>query len=61
MNHDYAHCADYDKDCPKECFRGQLARDLQGRPYFLPVSWMHLKGTEECERRTDGEEVHRCG
>ena len=54
MNHDYAHCADYGKDCPKECFRGQLVRDLQERPYFLPVSWMHLKDTEECERKTDG-------
>lgn len=25
MNHDYAHCSDYNIDCPKECYRGQLA------------------------------------
>ena len=29
MNHDNAHCLDYKDDCPKECFRGQLVRDLQ--------------------------------
>ena len=56
MNHDYAHCADFKDDCPKKCFRAQLVRDLQryGKlaPYAInfPVSWMHLKGTDECKR-----------
>lgn len=53
MNHDYAHCADYTDTCPKKCFRGELVRDLNRRPYPFPISWMHLEGTEECmkERR----------
>ena len=50
MNHDYAHCLDYTERCPKECFRGELVRDLKEVPYPLPVSWMHLKDTEECRR-----------
>lgn len=53
MNHDYEHCADYNSKCPKKCFRGQLVKDLKERPYFLPVSWMHFKGTEECEADKD--------
>ena len=55
MNHDYAHCADYTDKCPMKCFRGELVRDLNRRPYLLPVSWMHLKGTGECmkERREE--------
>lgn len=52
MNHDYAHCADYDASCPAGCFRGELVRDLQNNPTMIgiPVSWMHMKGTEECRR-----------
>ena len=47
MNHDFEHGADYQEDkCPKDCFRGELIRDLAG--YSLPVSWMSFKGTEEC-------------
>lgn len=48
MNHDYAHCADYTDDCPKECFRGELVRDLKNMPHPFPVSWMHLRETDEC-------------
>lgn len=50
MNHDYAHCADYKKGiCPKECFRGELVRDLNSYPTLrLYVSWMNFKGTDEC-------------
>ena len=56
MNHDYEHCADYKKDvCPKECFRGELVRDLVNRPYMC-VSWMYLKGTDECMLEQTGEE-----
>ena len=55
MNHDYAHCADYKKGiCPKECFRGELVRDLNRVPYMRAiVSWMAFKGTEECMLRGD--------
>ena len=57
MNHDYAHCADYKKGiCPKECFRGQLVRDLSNRPY-LYVSWMNLKGTDECMLKESKDET----
>lgn len=50
MNHDYAHCADFKDDCPKECFRAQLARDLENIPKWRWVSWMHFKDTDECKR-----------
>lgn len=48
MNHDYAHCIDYNGNCPKSCFRGELVRDLNARPYFHSVSYMSFKDTEEC-------------
>lgn len=48
MNHDYAHCSDYNIDCPKECFRGQLVRDLQENGKTMMVSWMSFEGTDEC-------------
>lgn len=54
MNHDYAHCLDFKDDCPSECFRAQLSRDLENIipiPYW--VSWMHFKGTEECKKEGD--------
>ena len=55
MNHDYAHCADYTDKCPERCFRGALVRDLKRRPYPLPVSWMHLEGTNECVKERQEE------
>ena len=53
MNHDYAHCADFTEDCPKECFRAELVRDLKQRTDLLgiPFSFMHFKGTEECKKK----------
>lgn len=53
MNHDYAHCADYTADCPKDCFRAELTEDLKHRTDLLglPFTWMHFKGTEECKRK----------
>ena len=56
MNHDYAHCEDIQKDCPKECFRAQLARDLavNGNLHGVWISWMHFRGTAECMRK-DGD------
>ena len=53
MNHDYAHCLDYRKDCPNECFRAQLTIDLKQRTDLLgiPFSWMHFEDTEECKKK----------
>ena len=52
MNHDYAHCADFKDSCPDDCFRAQLVRDLEryGDTKGFPVSWIHLEGTEACEK-----------
>ena len=52
MNHDYAHCSDYRKDCPKNCFRAQLTKDLKQRTDLLglPFTWMSFKGTKECKK-----------
>ena len=49
MNHDYAHCIDFKDDCPKECFRAQLVRDLERNFPYMEVSWMNFKDTHECE------------
>ena len=47
MNHDYAHCWDYEKGvCPEECFRAKLTDDLKNWPY--PVTYSKFKGTEAC-------------
>lgn len=53
MNHDYAHCLDFSKDCPSKCFRAELVRDLHRRNdlWAKPVSWMHFRGMEECKKR----------
>lgn len=47
MNHDYAHCLDVTEHCPEHCFRAMLVRDLKDSETKI-VSWMHLKGTEDC-------------
>ena len=52
MNHDYAHCANYDPNvCPPSCFRGQLTADYKRREDLqdVPVPWEFLKGTDACE------------
>ena len=47
MDHDYAHCWDYEKGvCPEECFRAKLTDDLKNWPY--PVAYSKFKGTETC-------------
>ena len=56
MNHDYAHCLDYTKDCPKDCFRAQLQRDIEKRrSEFIgaPLTYAHLGGTDECKLEKD--------
>lgn len=47
MNHDYAHCTDYNANtCPEDCFRAQLVRDLEPGMF---VSWASLIHTPECK------------
>ena len=59
MNHDYAHCLDFTEDCPMDCFRAQLVRDLKRYgtetpwKYGLPVSWIHFGQTEVCIKREE--------
>ncbi len=50
MNHDYAHCFDYKPYCPKDCFRAQLARDLENRSDLkgIPLTYANFKGTKHC-------------
>ena len=52
MNHDYAHCLDLKKNCPKTCFRAQLTRELeQGKvPQEILLTWAHFKGTDKCRK-----------
>lgn len=50
MNHDYAHCIDFQPDCPEGCFRAQLCRDLQKQPLPRIATWSHLEGTSECAK-----------
>ena len=40
MNHDYAHCLEFEDDCPENCFRAELSRDL--KPGMI-VSYMSFK------------------
>jgi hypothetical protein len=52
MNHDYEHCLDYSPNCPKNCFRAKLERDLAVHPiWWKGLSYMHFKGTEECKKK----------
>ena len=53
MNHDYAHCMDYTDDCPKECFRAQITKDLMQwtNTKGILFSWMSFKGTDECKQK----------
>ena len=56
MNHDNAHCVNWTKDCPEDCFRGQLTKEYMKPDYPVsPVSWVNLYGTEECPLITPGE------
>ena len=52
MNHDYAHCLDMEKNCPKSCFRAQLTREVERRSDLqgIPLTWAHFKGTDECTK-----------
>ena len=52
MCHDYCHCQDYNpKECPNDCFRAQLAQDLEKhwhRYVSIPLTYAFLRGTGEC-------------
>lgn len=51
MIHDNAHCSDFTYDCPDECYRAQLVRDLKNlKGQKIIISWAHLKGTSDCLR-----------
>ena len=56
MNHvGYTHCSDYTSNCPKECFRAELTRDLFDNSTLdmarlLLYSWAYFKGTDECKK-----------
>lgn len=57
MNHDRAHCADYDPlRCPPECFQARLFNNLimlikVGRfSKDQLFDWTHMIDTEECMR-----------
>lgn len=52
MNHDYAHCLDYQRGkCPNACFRARLTEDLKQRGDLrnMPMTWASFKGAEECQ------------
>ena len=59
MDHDYAHCGDYNRHCPNDCFRAKITSEAIAKR--LTISWMHFKGDEseaECreyERQKQGE------
>ena len=56
MNHDYAHCLDYEKGkCPKGCFRAILTEDLHRNKIDDPVAWTHFKGTQHCKMKGNEE------
>lgn len=51
MNHDYAHCLDYEKGkCPKGCFRAELTEELSHRPDLIgiPMTWASFQGEPTC-------------
>ena len=48
MNHDYAHCMDYSPDCPMECFRAKLERDLAEHP----IRWRGMRHDNRSIKRS---------
>lgn len=49
MNHDATHCFDWTPECPVDCYRAQLTKDLKEINYPLPTSWAFFKGTDTCQ------------
>jgi hypothetical protein len=55
MNHDCAHCLDWDRTCPEDCFRAKVTADLESpntrtRLLGIPLTWSSFAGTPECKR-----------
>lgn len=50
MNHDNSHCIDFKDDCPNDCYRAQLVRDLERNYLYMAVTWSSFKDTPECKR-----------
>lgn len=61
MNHDYAHCADFDKSCPRSCFRAALTEEYREKHLNFPVPWSHLRDTDDCilnhKKQTNGDNI----
>lgn len=57
MNHDNSHCLDFKDDCPKDCYRAELVRDLEkmDSTMMFPVTWTTFKDTDECKLTEKGE------
>ena len=53
MNHDAAHCADFDQTyCPQQCYRAQLMRDLSRRRnefIGVPLTYVHFREAGLCQ------------
>lgn len=61
MNHDNAHCKDFNAECPVDCYRAMLEIDLRTRwAEFIgvPITYQHLKGTSECKLKERENEQH---
>lgn len=61
MNHDYAHCSDFENDCPKGCFRAQLVRDMRRNPQKRYYTYQSFKGTGECLLEADKPTTNKRG
>ena len=51
MNHDAAHCLDFEMGkCPNTCYRARLTEDLaqRGDLVGIPMSWASFRYSEEC-------------
>ena len=57
MNHENAHCLEFRKDCPQECRRAQMSRDLENQNMAGTwVSYASFIGTDECPKRKEKNE-----
>ena len=57
MNHDATHCFDWTSECPVDCYRAQLTKDLKESDYPWPTSWAFFKGTKTCRLSQKNEQT----
>lgn len=53
MNHDMAHCMNYNQSCPNRCYRATLTKDLENRRAELrniATAWANFRDTDECPK-----------